>query len=147
MLRNSYMLAIQCSLSYMLQETTVRQHRVNKSDPINTSNANIICMICYDGRVEYILLPCGHTTCQQCAMLLKTSAQPCPDLQSDIIRYKQNISITLLVISHFMFTLIFCFLTKLASQLAIPLSSIVSSTRITSVLYGVQLTSQLSCSW
>ena len=63
----------------------MRRHwgKVNKDDPANIDNADI-CLICHDARKDYVLLPCGHTTCQQCALKIKTSAQPCPFCRTEL---------------------------------------------------------------
>ena len=54
-----------------------------KDDPADINNADI-CLICSDARKDYVLLLCGHTTCQQCAMKVKTSAKSRPFYRTEL---------------------------------------------------------------
>lgn len=66
-------------LLYCLLHTLVDAHILQVNGGADNINyVNIICTICDDGRKEYILLPCGHTTCEACAKRILSSHQPCP---------------------------------------------------------------------
>ena len=38
----------------------------------------MMCTICNDGTKEFVFYPCGHVTCQQCAIQIEESRVVCP---------------------------------------------------------------------
>ena len=70
---------------FLKHEESQKPDKCNKSmktgkdmDDDSISKAGL-CQICYGKKIECIFLPCGHArTCEDCAIRIKNSGQPCP---------------------------------------------------------------------
>ena len=53
-------------------------HEKQKLEAIQKGiNTDDVCMICYDGKREYLLDPCGHVFCGKCVKLIGSECAMC----------------------------------------------------------------------
>ena len=77
----------------MIQKELKKNLNTIESFAETTKTSNHICKICYNNKVNYALLPCGHTLCKECSTIISSEENVINNYQTPKCPFcKQNIT-------------------------------------------------------